>query len=104
MSEQRTNKPSDDSDQWPNWVRDLILALRAPEITPEFEALHKRIAEAMAAGVVPLTDALLSECTEPECIICGQIVCPHHEPLHFHHDGCPACYTPDKGEEDGIAY
>lgn len=18
--------------------------------------------------------------------------CPHNEPLHYHHDGCPACY------------
>ena len=18
--------------------------------------------------------------------------CPHSEPLHFHHDGCPSCY------------
>jgi len=26
-----------------------------------------------------------------ECMECGVIECPHHEPLHFHHDGCPAC-------------
>ena len=19
--------------------------------------------------------------------------CPHSEPLHFHHDGCPSCYN-----------
>ena len=22
----------------------------------------------------------------------GIIACPHAEPLHYHHDGCPACY------------
>ncbi len=26
-----------------------------------------------------------------ECVICGQRDCPHGEPLHYHHDGCPAC-------------
>jgi len=23
----------------------------------------------------------------------GIIACPHAEPLHYHHDGCPACYN-----------
>lgn len=73
-------------------VRDLILGLHAPERTPEFEALHERIQAAKAAGA--LTDELLRECQECECIVCGAIVCPHHEPLHFHHDGCPACDVP----------
>ncbi len=26
-----------------------------------------------------------------ECIACGERDCPHGEPLHYHHDGCPAC-------------
>lgn len=26
-----------------------------------------------------------------ECITCGMKDCPHGEPLHYHHDGCPAC-------------
>jgi hypothetical protein len=26
-----------------------------------------------------------------ECIGCGARDCPHGEPLHYHHDGCPAC-------------
>lgn len=73
-------------------VNDLILAMHAPKMTPEFEELHKRIAAAKTAGT--LTDELLNECTADfgECIVCGSIVCPHGEPLHFHHDGCPACY------------
>ncbi|MEK6883772.1 MAG: hypothetical protein AABY22_29355 [Nanoarchaeota archaeon] len=31
------------------------------------------------------------DCNDSECIICGYRDCPHHEPLHYHHDGCPAC-------------
>jgi hypothetical protein len=27
-----------------------------------------------------------------ECIRCGELDCPHNEPLHYHHDGCPACH------------
>jgi hypothetical protein len=32
-----------------------------------------------------------------ECCACGARDCPHGEPLHYHHDGCPACYfdTPE---------
>lgn len=31
-------------------------------------------------------------CRIDECMICGVRDCPHMEPLHYHHDGCPACY------------
>lgn len=37
-------------------------------------------------------DGLLKHCKEGECSRCGVIICPLDEPLHFHHDGCPACY------------
>jgi hypothetical protein len=33
----------------------------------------------------------IDDCPDPECMECGQIVCPQKEPLHFHHDGCPVC-------------
>lgn len=26
-----------------------------------------------------------------ECLACGWRDCPHDEPLHYHHDGCPVC-------------
>lgn len=26
-----------------------------------------------------------------DCASCGEAACPDGEPLHFHHDGCPAC-------------
>jgi len=75
-------------------VTNIVLALHAPEITPEFNVLHERILAAKEAGA--LTDELLNECNSDygECIVCGSIVCPHGEPLHFHHDGCPACDSP----------
>lgn len=38
-----------------------------------------------------MVDALLNHCPDMECGECSKIVCPHGEPLHFHHDGCPAC-------------
>jgi hypothetical protein len=31
-----------------------------------------------------------NDCKEPECLLCGLRDCPHGEPLHYHHDGCPA--------------
>ena len=29
--------------------------------------------------------------SEVLCDACAKVFCPHGEPLHFHHDGCPAC-------------
>ena len=31
------------------------------------------------------------DCDDDECMLCGYRDCPHNEPLHYHHDGCPAC-------------
>jgi hypothetical protein len=72
-------------------VRDLIVALHWPEWTPEFLRLHQEMMEASREGDMTKLDRLLQACSEPECIVCGAITCPHGEPLHFHHDGCPAC-------------
>jgi hypothetical protein len=30
-------------------------------------------------------------CKEDECSVCSIVSCPHDEPLHHHHDGCPIC-------------
>jgi len=38
-------------------------------------------------------DHLLAHCKDSECEVCSKIICPHGEPLHFHHDGCPCCVT-----------
>lgn len=36
-----------------------------------------------------------ADCKDGECMVCAirPGVCEFTEPLHFHHDGCPACYT-----------
>lgn len=70
-------------------VNDVILMLHAPDFTPEFIAIHERIEKAMREG--QLTDDILATCLDDECLICGFLLCPHHEALHFHHDGCPVC-------------
>ena len=31
-------------------------------------------------------------CPNEECMVCGVRECPNNEPLHYHHDGCPACW------------
>lgn len=35
-------------------------------------------------------------CPVDECMDCAIQVCPDGEPLHFHHDGCPACDMPKR--------
>jgi hypothetical protein len=36
------------------------------------------------------------ECPVGECPLCAVRDCPHEESLHYHHDGCPTCYTDDQ--------
>ncbi len=33
----------------------------------------------------------LEDCHADECMVCAVRDCPWQEPLHHHHDGCPAC-------------
>lgn len=44
-----------------------------------------------------VVDALLQHCQINECEECSKIICPFNEPLHFHHDGCPACCNAPEG-------
>lgn len=38
-------------------------------------------------------------CPDDEfCEQCVSIFCPHDEPLHNHHDGCPSCWQMDDAE------
>lgn len=34
---------------------------------------------------------LLAHCPDTECPECSRIICPHKDPQHFHHAGCPSC-------------
>lgn len=40
-----------------------------------------------------------TDCPDSECYICGWRDCPHHEPLHYHHDGCPACIEDEYNDD-----
>ncbi len=33
----------------------------------------------------------INTCPNDECLVCGVRDCEFHEPLHYHHDGCPSC-------------
>lgn len=35
-------------------------------------------------------DVILAQCPDAECPECAVIICPLGDPMHFHHDGCPA--------------
>ncbi len=55
-------------------------------ITGEDTDYMKQIYAEMAEHPTP------DDCPDPECHVCSVRACPHKEPLHFHHDDCPACY------------
>jgi len=44
-----------------------------------------------ALPVAPPPHPPTDQCPDLECWECGKRDCPFHEPLHYHHDGCPAC-------------
>lgn len=37
---------------------------------------------------------------DEECLACGVRDCPYDEPLHYHHDGCPACIFEDEQKDE----
>lgn len=62
-----------------NWKPDM----NSVHLTLKYLIEHKKPCQ--------LIDKVLNMCEDAECLTCGIIICPHREPLHFHHDGCPAC-------------
>lgn len=32
-------------------------------------------------------------CRSEDCVSCAVRDCEHHDPYHYHHDGCPSCNT-----------
>jgi len=60
----------------------------------EIAVLHEKL-DAMLAHTSD------NKCEGPECSVCAEIICPEKSCMHFHHDGCPACYQdspPDQPE------
>lgn len=56
----------------------------------EMEVARAFIQALVSADHEPCTGTT-ETCPEAECLDCGARDCPHGEPLHYHHDGCPAC-------------
>lgn len=42
-------------------------------------------------GITPNDPPCSPPCDREYCAGCAMLECPHREPLHRHHDGCPAC-------------
>ena len=55
--------------------------------------------QAEIARLHGVIDKLLAHCPDGECHECGAAVCPHADPLHFHHDGCPSCAQAEEAEQ-----
>lgn len=77
----------------------VAVALKGPNPKNGLHSWHDlgEVAEARAKQI----DRLLAHCSDGECHTCGEIICPHGEPLHFHHDGCPACYERNEDGHNG---
>lgn len=43
------------------------------------------------AVVLLISHGPIDKCKMTDCVVCAVIECPHNEPFHFHHDGCPTC-------------
>lgn len=67
-----------------------IVCANYDQLKAENEALRNRVADDERK-----LDALLNHCDDGECVTCGQIICPHGDGMHFHHDGCPSCAQHD---------
>lgn len=67
---------------------ELLLLVEHKYCEAQLEALRQTIVKQNNQIV-----QLLNHCDKEggECSECSKIICPHHCPDHFHHDGCPAC-------------
>lgn len=79
-----------ETDAWVNYGHDLLRYQTARNYWVHFDIA--RAVEALRQGDdigAHKLDRLLAKCWDAECPTCGEIVCPMHDPLHFHHEGCP---------------
>ena len=68
------------------------------------DTLHQGVAKAVQDRDYKEADRLMALCDNQfgECSICGVICCPHGEPMHFHHDGCPSCAAPEPYTQEQV--
>jgi hypothetical protein len=74
-------------------MNELLVHMIGSRLPPAgARALHEEIEQAFKEHASEARmAALMARCTQFECAACAWIVCPWHDPLHFHHDGCPSC-------------
>lgn len=72
---------------------DLILAHleQLPAVKGEAIDLNHERTQANWQLEQLMVDYMLVACPDAECSSCAEIVCPHADIMHFHHDGCPSC-------------
>lgn len=68
-------------------IKDFDKLTGHPDYDDALSAMKSRLRSAQELLMNRVCDLDGGECRE-----CSQIVCPHGEPLHYHHDGCPACH------------
>ena len=72
-------------------AREQMATIR--QLAEENQDLRMEV-HALQGGAVTLNEAqhtATADCPGSECMQCGARDCPYGEPLHYHHDGCPAC-------------
>lgn len=67
------------------------LADQQPENPAGVGPLAKRSDKSAQLALKTIHQVHARHCPDPECLTCGVLSCPFGEPMHFHHDGCPAC-------------
>jgi len=74
--------------------RALQAEAQLTEVTRERDRYRNALSALPADPSAPACTGNADTCPVDECIVCGERDCPHHDPLHYHHDGCPACTPP----------
>lgn len=87
-----------------NWWKVVPLYTSPPNTQAKLDKAEARIKELEdeVKRLTEIADGLLNHCDKEngECSECAKIVCPHKEPFHFHHDGCPACAIAEQAITD----
>lgn len=74
-----------------NMFDEVVKRFTAEYKTPEPTGpLHHKDGESAQEALRTIHEVHSPYCEDPECMVCGVLSCPRGEPMHFHHDGCPA--------------
>lgn len=80
-------KRLEETKEWAD--RGVEIGLLRAQVARQQAVMRKEWLKSQPAKDDPKHDMI--SCSVSECEDCAVILCPHKEPLHTHHDGCPAC-------------